>query len=564
MAQRPSVQHSIDFDRIAALPRRVPTLDDAEAWAEALTPSFAIPGSSARLRPWQAFSLAESLDDEIQGGFLALPVGVGKTLITYLWLADAVRPMLIVPASLRDKTWADFASYRGKWRSPRAPIQLVSREELALEQNKDLLFRRRPDKLAIDEADDLANPDSAAVRRIDRYVWDDASDDVQVLALTGTPGRTSILNYWHIILWCLRDRAPLPLNEGEAKMWALVLDHKSRAFQRPSPGPLGRNRTEALAWYSRRLQETPGVVIIDGDSCDAPITIRTRPAREDPILDEHFKNFLVEQENPGGIPVSDPLSRWLLDGQLGCGLYSRYVHPPPEPWRAARRAVAKLVRDAIASTTRSGHPLDTEGQVLRRYSGHPIVAEWAEVKDTFVPETENVWLTTSTVLSAIDWLNEDDTPGIVWCGSVEYAQALSRASRLHYYARQGKSAAGVGLHAAPVGRSLIASWAANKKGFNLQAWPRQLLVMPPASAKWLEQIFGRSHRSGQMKHVTIDVLLTSGGTRDAFEAALGEARFNKSTIGLTQKILRAKIEHIEPTLTGSNKFRWATRTEREG
>jgi hypothetical protein len=560
LARRPSVQHTIDFDRVAALPRRVPTLDDAEAWAEALTPSFAVSGSSARLRPWQGFSLAEALD--LGGAFLALPVGVGKTLITYLWLADAVRPMLVVPASLRDKTWADFAAYRGKWKSPRSPIQIVSREELALEQNKDLLFTRKPDKIAIDEADDFANPDSAAVRRMDRYVWDE-DVNVEVMSLSGTPGRTSILNYWHILLWCLRDRAPVPMNEGEAKMWALVLDHKSRAFQRPSPGPLGRNRSEALDWYSKRLQETPGVVIIDGDSCDAPITIRTRPAREDPVLDEHFKNFLVEQENPGGIQVSDPLSRWLLDGQLGCGLYSRYVHPPPEPWRVARRAVAKLVRDAIVATTRSGHPLDTEGQVLRRYAGHPVVAEWLAVKDTFVPETESVWLTTSAVQSAIDWLGEDKAPGVVWCGSVEYALALSRASRLHYYARQGKSAAGVGLHAAPVGRNLIASWAANKKGFNLQAWPRQLLVMPPPSAKWLEQIFGRSHRSGQNNHVKIDILLTSGGTRDAFEAAVGEALFNRGTIGLTQKILRANIEHTEPRLTASNKFRWATRTEKD-
>ena len=151
----------------------------------------------------------------------------------------------------------------------------------------------------------------------------------------------------------------------------------------------------------------------------------------------------------------------------------------------------------------------------------------------------------------------------MWCGSVEFAQKLAKATGLRYFGRKGKSRDGSVLYAAPTGVSMVCSWNANKKGFNLQPWPRQLIVMPPQSAKWIEQIIGRSHRSGQEREVLIDILLTSGGTIDLVETALREARFAKKTTSLTQKVLRAKIRRAEPTKTPQNEFRWATRSRDE-
>ena len=150
-------------------------------------------------------------------------------------------------------------------------------------------------------------------------------------------------------------------------------------------------------------------------------------------------------------------------------------------------------------------------------------------------------------------------PGIVWCGSVDFGRALAREAGLQYYGQRGQSESGGALHTAPVGESLVASGGANKKGCNLQAGPRQLITMPPQSAKWLEQIFGRSHRSGQNEHVIVDVLATSGGTLDAFEAAIAEAANVRATVSLTQKLLRADIVRARPRITAENEFRWATR-----
>lgn len=553
-----AVVHSTEFDRVATLPRRSLTIELAREWAAALTPIFAL-REGAALRPWQAMALAEAVDNG--GAFLGLPVGQGKTILTFLLptAMQSERALLIVPKTLQAKTYANFASYDGVWRSPSTPLRVESRERLSTIGGVNVLVEYAPDLIIIDESDDLSNPDSACVRRIDRYV---RAANPRVVTMTGTPSRKSIMGYWHLLAWTLGDRAPVPLVHEEALMWALAID--DRRGVRPKPGPLGSSLRAARAWYCRRLVETPGVVIVDEDSCDAPLRVRVRLSQEDSGLDAAYERFLVEQENPGGIPVSDPLSRWLLDGQLGLRLYTRWNPPPPEEWRSARRAIARFVRERIDASTYSDHPIDTEAQVLRRYKDLPIVRDWREIKPTFKGKTETVWLSRGAIEDCLAWLSESPAAGIVWCGNVDFARELSRASGLRYYGRKGRSESGTELYAAPPGESFIASWNANKKGFDLQPWTRQLVTMPPASAKWLEQIFGRSHRAGQTEPVTVDVLATSGGTLDLVEAAISEARGVRERTTLTQKILRADITRARPVLTASNEFRWARKQQRTG
>ena len=561
---RPAVRYTEEFRRIEALPRRQLTQADADAWAEVLTPVLRERGATCRLRPWQALSIAEVL--EAGGGFLALPVGVGKTLLgpAIALQCGARRPLQIVPAALREKTYADFGSYRGQWKQAKHPIRVVSREELALERFKTFLDEYQPDLIDIDEADDFSNPKSAAVRVIDRYVMArrDAGKKLIVVAKTGTPSRKSIMNYWHLMCWCLGDKAPVPLDESEAQLWADAIDDRSEYYRRPDPGPLGDDVQEARAWYLRRLAETPGVVIVDGDSCSAPLTINLRCAFDDAKIDKAFTSFLEDEENPGGIPVTDPLSRNLLEGQVGCGLYSYWDPPPPAPWVAARRASARFARDVIDRTTRTAHPLDTEGQVFRQYREHPVVEAWLNVRDTFKETTRVKWISDASVRTAVAWLRESSDPAIVWCGFVEFGRAVAQASGCPYYGRLGKCETDPGrpgLHAVSGNHSIVASWQANKKGFNLQAFGRMAIFAPPPSAKWLEQVFGRAHRAGRDAPVVVDIFATSGGTFDAFDSAIREARFAKSTIGLTQKLLRAEVTREKPVVTRSNEYRWATR-----
>jgi hypothetical protein len=78
----------------------------------------------------------------------------------------------------------------------------------------------------------------------------------------------------------------------------------------------------------------------------------------------------------------------------------------------------------------------------------------------------------------------------------------------------------------------------------------------PQSAEKLEQLFGRFHRSGQTKPVTWDILMTSGGTRYAFDVATREANGVLSVQAQKQKILRARINDWQPP---SSALRWIRR-----
>ena len=207
---QPAVAHSREFERVRDLPRRALNLETAREWAAFLTPRFAL-RPDAELRPWQAQSIADAV--QCGGAWLALPVGQGKTLLSWLLptAMQAERTLLIVPGSLAAKTYADFASYVDTWRAPARPIRIETREKLATVGGAEMLDAYQPDLIIIDEADDVSNARSAAARRIDRYV---RKHDVRVVAMTGTPARKSIMGYWHIVAWCLGDGAPLPLVES--------------------------------------------------------------------------------------------------------------------------------------------------------------------------------------------------------------------------------------------------------------------------------------------------------------------------------------------------------------
>jgi hypothetical protein len=554
----PEVRRTADFERVAALPRRTVTYDDAVAWAGVFTEEFAL-AKGAALTPWQGAGLAEAAEND--GLFAALPVGFGKTILSRL-LPRAMRSrraVLLIPASLEDKTRHDFAALVGKWRGGDPPT-LLTLQSLSRPAQGEKLFELDPDLIMVDESDELQNRSSSVCRRIDRYVVA-KQGGVRVCVFTGTPSRKSIMNYWHHLCWCLRDGAPVPMSETEAVEWGLALDDFGMRTwtQRMGCGPLGGGVTAARRWFARRLSETPGVLIVDGDSAgDVPLHVALEPAKEDPAIDGHYKRFLELGENPAGIPVTDPLSRWRTDGQLGTGLYLRYKQPPPPEWRNALRSFASFCREAIEDSTHARRPLDTEAQVVRAHPDAEPVVTWLETRPTFTPETEAVRLSPSAVESALAWLARESTPAVIWCGSVEIGMWISQVGRFPYYGREGRDAAsGRALFNADPRRSLVASWHANKRGFNLQAWRRALLVHPPQSAKYLEQIIGRHHRQGQTEAVRVTVLCTSGGTYDAFDSAVSEATFAKSTVSLTQKILRAEITCIDPPPSASNQYRWA-------
>jgi hypothetical protein len=573
--ERVIIPDSDDLRRICALPRREATEAEAIERARILTRELRCPGAprNAALKPWQGYALWEAI--ECGGLFAGLPVGAGKTLIT--WLLPIVlgsrNSVLCLPAGLREKTYMDFESYAGVWQTPSPPPELVSYESLTQTENVDLLQRKNPDLLMGDECDLLSNiGDGSAALRIARFMH----DDLRVAMLTGTIGRNSIDNYGHMLCWTLKDGCPVPLASGERKLWAALLDNKTfRGGKRPEIGAFSDlgpafDLDSARAVYKERLLQTPGVVIVDGDSCDQPLTVRHILAPEDPVIDAAYEVLRLEWVTPDGWPLStiageqDPLSMARHAGTLGCGLYSKWDPRPPDWWLMPRYEYTKWVNAVSKRSRWTRFPLDTEKAVRDAYPDEPYLLAWEAVQKRFDPNSVPVWLSGSVVQAARDWvLDDDEGPGLVWCANPAFGRALSAATGLTYYGAKGLSDAGVMIDKQSGQHSAVLSLGANLRGRNLQMFNRNLVINPPSSAKYLEQFFGRTHRFGQERPVLVDYLITSGDVIDAFWAAWSEAKFGRGTYGLTQKILRANVIEVQPVITESNIYRWATREERD-
>lgn len=568
---RDIITRTEEYLRICDLPRRRIDPKVAEALAAKLTPKYCT--GDASLTKWQALAIHECALTGT-GATLGYPVGTGKTLVFELAPIEckAERPLLLLPSpALADKTYVERAGYlEAGFRLRDEPIPILTKKQLGVESYADILERMQPDFIGIDECDEWADVGSAASLRLGRYITKrrEAGLPLWVLAASGSLVRKSMLDIWHILGWTLDGNSPFPLDGREAERWAHCVDLQPRgarggSFARPLPGVLGATREIALEWISTRLLETPGVITLDEDSAAGiPLTIRQRLPRECELIDGAFEAFLRTGATPSGLLCGDPLSRFRKDAEIGCGIDLYWDPQPPPEWREAFNACARYTLAVIQRGTRvKGKYLDSEGQVIRAFPEHPVVREWVEIKPTFKPNTRCKWISSTVLESCIDWLDElelDGERGVIWTGSTDFMHALKDLTQLPAYGPGGKEIhTGSALTSADPSEHMISSWHANMKGFNLQAWPRMLVVFPPPSAKWLEQLLGRSHRMHQRKPVIVDVMMTSGATFNWFESSLDEeSGFGKALVKMTQKYRRADIVRVDPPRTTTNDARW--------
>lgn len=538
------VQQSPDLTRVLALPRRKVSLEQGAELARELTPLLARrPGVA--LLPLQALSLKEVFD--CRGGFLGLPVGEGKTLIGWLlpYVLGISRAWLVIPGGARKKTFDELSKIAQDWVAPNPPAMIRSYNELQVVKGVDLLERDAPRLLILDEGHKTRRPTAAATRRIARYV--DAHHDVIVVVMTGTPGRHSVLDYAHQLIWTLREGAPVPLDMDQLDAWAGAIDAKPKNGLRVGTGALkafgGFGLKGLQEGFRSRLVETPGVIIVDTTLTGVDLTIRQQRAPDDLELEDHFKRFRCFQKTPDGWPLSDNFSVMRHADELGSGFYYRWNPRPPKEWLEARCEFCNLVREKIEESQDTSNPLDTEHAVSLAYKSHPAVLAWRSVRKTFIPNSEPVWLTGSVVYEAIEWLRTHPV-GLIWTQHRALGQAIAEVSGLNYFGAKGENAAGklIDYHQG----AAVVSFQANSETRNLQFnWHENLIVGWPPAATWVEQFLGRTHRRGQSKGVTVDVLITCRDTLEAFGKSEAEAEHAKNTFGQTQKILLANIQRCK-------------------
>ncbi len=543
-----AVRHTPELSRILALPRRR-VEDTPPDLAVDLTALLRTPTGTMRLRPAQALALH---DVGVYGGLFApLGVGEGKTLTTLLapYVLDAQRPILLLPATLLKKTQRERADLAKHWRIP-TNIRLLSYEMLGRVQAADELSIFKPDLIIADEVHKLKNRRAAVTRRVARQMHE--YPDTRFVALSGTIMRKSLLDFAHILRWCLKDVAPIPKTIEESEEWAQALDERVADEARFEPGALLKlcspeelrlePTVAARRGFQRRLTETPGVVstIGNGERVDCSIYVKAITYNVKPVTEAHFHKLRTQMLTPDDWQLMQPVDVWRHARELAVGLHYIWSPRPPDVWRNARRDWGAFVREVL-SRSRS---LDSELQVANACDAGRLDATalnaWRAVKDTFKPNTVAIWHDDSALRVCLEWMKK---PGLVWTEHALFAERLAEISGCKYYGAKGLAADGSFIDFADPKRSAIASIDANREGRNLQnIWSRMLITCPPDGADVWQQTIGRLHRPGQeADEVHVDVLLGCVEHANAWRRALTNAAAVLDTTGEASKLLIADV-----------------------
>lgn len=593
---RYEVKDSADYRRIRALPQREIDPEECERLADELTPLLTTARGKrkgVRLKPLQALAFHEM--HLVRGAHLGLPVGEGKTLICMLapYILDAKRAVLIVPASLRDKTYAEFIEYSKDWTAPMLGARIITYHDLRADEK--LLDKIKPDLIILDEADAARAQERSAAQMLGNYIGTckicasilkkpkACKHLPMVITMTGTGTRFSITDFSHFLIWALKDGAPVPLEPKELAKWALAIDElKPGRFgltKRWRPGVLvdlaSQKRVAkgqppakwskyanasaansdvmlARAAFQKRLRNTPGVIIVDGTACDQPLTINHVLAPEDPDIDEMFETFRGMGETPDGDVLTDSFAEYRFAAEAGAGMYMQWDPPPPEEWLKRRKACFRFIRRVIEESRNSARPLYTEGRAIKRFRHEKVVRQWLAIRKSFKPNSVPRWVSGSVVYFAREWAKKN--VGLIFTRQVAVGKAIAEVTGLEYYGAKGKNANGQSIEKANTARSAVLSIDANLRGRNLQGWHRMLVIGCPQAATQLEQLIGREHRYGQLRAVIVDILITSGDAEYAFEMAEREAGFVMATQGQKQKILRAEVNRVREYPTESSRW----------
>lgn len=574
MARR-GVGKSAEFNRIFSLPRRQWETEDIKELAEKLTNFLKVPGGTMELRQIQAVALKECYENG--GLFGPIPVGFGKSLISFLapTLQEAQRPLLLIPAKLRAKTKREMAEYAKHFRIS-DNIKVMSYEMLSRHAGQEELIEFAPDMIIADECHRLKNGKAACTKRVAR--WMKQNEETVFLGVSGTITRKSVMDYAHILKWALGDKAPIPTGWRECQEWSLALDENLPfRWERYEGGALlyFGTKEEQLAHisekdsdsklklvrqaYGRRLTETPGVVAVQGTYVGSSLNVETTLFKQPEVVQEQFRVLRDTWQTPDGLDIMEAPVFWMYARQYACGFYYKWKHRPPTEWLAARKAWSSFVRSVITNNRRG---LDTEYQVALAVSRgeYPNCAEyeiWKNIRETFKPEAEAVWLSDDLINHCIKWTQENT--GIIWTEHVAFGRRLAKLSGLPYYGQQGLNAAGEAIEDAS--GSVIASIQSNGEGRNLQQWDNNLIVSCPPSAATLEQLMGRTHRHGQeSEEVSFSILMKCMEDWEGFEKCVLQAKYVSNTTQQQQKILSTTIEYLDPKiikkLTKSSDASW--------
>lgn len=586
------VQASDEFYRVAALPRR-DWLEEIQRdeLRDRMSSFYRTPWGKQRLHLIQAATLAELHD--LRGVVAPIPAGDGKTLISFLapMVVGAERPLLLVPAGLREKTIRDFKLLSQHWLGPRGitienyrdynPYEarfkgtvIESYEMLSQKDGQQILDLYKPDLIIADEAQKLKNLEAACTKKFVRFMR--ANTSTMFAPLSGTMMVRSMKNFWHLMLFALRHHMPLPRLHAELERWCAAIDEKKDfSPTRPHAGVLFEFATEedkeklrqlvasargnitvlnspdaiAIARKSmqNRLKSAPGVILTEGTTVQASLRITRLPWSPNEKCQAYLKQVRETSETPNGDILLDGVAVWKQCRELSCGFFYRWEPAAPEEWLKRRKKWFKKARTILGMGLTN---IDSLGQVEEavargrlNYTGvHEAFAEWREIMHTFEINVVAEWVDDTILNHTLAWMKKHPR-SIVWTEHRAFGFKLSELSGVGFCANGGLDQRGVFIDDYQ-GRQVIASVESNHEGRNLQAWHRSLVVsMLPNGGMW-EQLLARTHRPFQPEDtVFYDWVASCSEQIDGFQNALRDAACAQDTLGQKQRLLYA--DHVE-------------------
>lgn len=555
MAKGTGIRIDTEFERINSLRRRTWTDQEAEDCAKQMTAILRQSTGEQTLRPIQAIALYEFA--EHRGLMASIRVGGGKTLITLLGptVIGSRKPLLILPAKLIPKTRRAMIALCRHWRIA-LHTHIVSYEWLGTQQAAQFFYQTEPDLIMLDEAHKVRNRKAARTRRLIRYC---EKRNPAVMVLSGTIVRKRLLDWAPLAACALGPRSPAPRKWTTIQHWGSAIDFDATT----APGVLSRwaesggfpseLRERAREGYRRRVVETPGVVATSDQLLGVALNVEPWETPLAPELLRALKTLEDSWTLPDGFIVTDPLHYWRASRQLALGCYYRWKEQPPNEWRERRLNWSRAVRHAVRYLRQpGGQPFDSEAQVagaalrgeIKSTDTIDVTATylaWREIRDTFKPETEHVWVTHDIVMRLIEESFNGD-PAIVWVETVAVGE-LMHALGYPYYGKQGRTPDRKrSILDAPPSQPFAASIRSVGEGHDLQAWNRNLVSAPIQAADQWEQLLGRTHRDGQAAdEVTVQVAMYTSIHQACWRTAIDHARFLQSMTGQEQKLLIATM-----------------------